>query len=105
MQPLTGANNLTQYNALIGYTPLAEPQSDTIKLEIALREPLLLDTVNGSVRTILRNPISTNSLIAPVAINCISRLEAFAEKRAALTRRQVAVRDFLTLITRYNGLG
>ncbi len=75
-----------------------ESQSDTIKLEVALREPLLLDTVNGSVRTILRDPISINSLIAPVAINRILRLEAFAEKfRAALARRQVAVRDFFDL--------
>ncbi len=98
VQPLRGANNSTQYNAVIGYAPLVEHQNDTIKIEVALREPLLLGPIRGTAQTILRDPVSGSPLIPPLAVNCISKMEAFAEKfRAALSRREVAVRDFFDL--------
>ena len=98
VQPLAGANNSTQYNAVIGYTPLTSREEDTIKIEIGLREPLLLPVLVGPARTILLDPNSGEPLIPPLALSCISRMEAFAEKfRAALSRREVAVRDFFDL--------
>ena len=98
VQPLNGANNSTQYNAIIGYAQFASREPDTIKIEIGLREPLLLDTLPGPARTILLDPNSGTQMIPPLAVTCISRMEAFAEKfRAALSRREVAVRDFFDI--------
>lgn len=93
--PLTGANNSTQYLAALQYTSVVSGQSDIIKLEIGLREPLILPQIGGSAKTILLNPSSEESLVEDLELRSISRLEAFAEKfRAALSRRQVAIRDF-----------
>lgn len=98
IKPLAGANNSTQYNAEIGYTSLASGREDTIKVEIGLREPLLLAVSNGLVRTLLLDPVSRSALLEPLALRCISKPEAFAEKfRAALSRREVAARDFFDL--------
>jgi len=93
--PLTGANVSTQYLAALEYTSVVSGQSDIIKLEIGLREPLILPKIGGSAKTILLNPSSGESLVEELELRSISRLEAFAEKfRAALSRRQVAIRDF-----------
>lgn len=97
-KPLTGANNSTQYLAVVGYTSLVTGQRDTVKLEIGLREPLMLPDVAGSAKTILLNPVSREPLVDKLDLRSISTLEAFAEKfRAALSRREVAIRDFYDL--------
>ncbi|MGO8930489.1 MAG: nucleotidyl transferase AbiEii/AbiGii toxin family protein [Limisphaerales bacterium] len=98
VEPLVGANNSTQYNAAVGYTSLASGREDTIKIEIGLREPLVLAVSNGPARTLLLDPVSRSALLKPLAVRCISKPEAFAEKfRAALSRREVAPRDFFDL--------
>jgi hypothetical protein len=98
IQPLTGANNSTQYIAVFGYKSIINEQQDTIKIVIGLREPLLTAVHRGLANSILLNPVSDQPLIAPVSMGCISRIEAFAEKfRAALTRREVAIRDFFDI--------
>ena len=98
VEPLTGANNSTQYNAIIRYASLAGRQEETIKIEVALREPLLLDPLNGLAQTILLDPVSRKPLLKPLEVRCIAKMEAFTEKfRAALSRREVAVRDFFDL--------
>jgi hypothetical protein len=98
IEPLNGANNSTQYCALIAYTPLASPGAETIKIEIGLREPLVLPVLDAPARTLLLDPNSDRPLIPPLPIRCICKLEAFAEKfRAALSRREVAPRDFFDL--------
>ena len=79
-KPLIGANNSTQYLAVLEYTSLITGQRDTIKLEIGLREPLMLPKIRGNAKTILLNPISGESLLGSMALSCISQLEAFAEK-------------------------
>ena len=95
VQPLTGANNSTQYIAVVGYRSLISGQEDAIKIEVGLREPLLTTVQVGSARTILLNPLSDQPLMEPLLLSCISKIEAFAEKfRAAMTRREVAIRDF-----------
>ena len=98
VEPLTGTNNSTQYNAVIGYASLVGRQEETIKIEVALREPLLLDPLNDLAQTILLDPVSRKPLLKPLEVRCIAKMEAFAEKfRAALSRREVAVRDFFDL--------
>lgn len=95
VEPLRGANNSTQYNAVVGYASLSAGREETIKVEVALREPLLMSTVTGPARTILIDPNSDAPLVPSVTVRCISKMEAFAEKfRAALSRREAAIRDF-----------
>jgi hypothetical protein len=92
---LTGANSSTQYIGVIGYTSLLRRQEETIKLEVGLREPLLTPTIQGEVQTLLLDPFSGSQLVPAFTMPCISRPETMAEKlRAALSRREVAIRDF-----------
>ena len=95
IQPLTGANHSNQYIAAVGYMSLASGQPETIKIEVGLREPLLMAAPTELANAILLNPVSDRMLVNPISLCCISKMEAFAEKfRAALTRRDVAIRDF-----------
>jgi len=95
VKPLAGANRSTQYVAIIGYDSLLGRQQDSIKIEIGLREPLLTSAFSGTARTVLLDPVSGQPMIPQVVFPCISRMEAFAEKfRAAVSRRDVAIRDF-----------
>jgi len=95
INPLAGANNSTQYIAVIGYSSLISRQEESIKIEIGLHEPLLTSSFSGDAQTILLNPISGAPMIPVLPMPCVSRNEAMAEKlRAALSRRDVAIRDF-----------
>jgi len=95
VEALTGANASTQYNAAIAYRSLLGPEEETIKIEVGLREPLLTDAESAGARTLLLDPVSGTPLVPLVSLPCLSRQEAMAEKlRAALSRREVAIRDF-----------
>lgn len=96
--PLRGANNSTQYVGTAEYESVLTGQSEGIKCEIALREPVLTPAQAEGAATILRDPITGNAAVPIVRVMCISRMEAFAEKaRAALTRREPAIRDYYDL--------
>ncbi|MBN2317987.1 MAG: nucleotidyl transferase AbiEii/AbiGii toxin family protein [Acidobacteria bacterium] len=98
VHPLTGTNNSTQYISVISYKSLISGQLENIKIEIGLREPLLTAVRMYPSNTILLDPVSDQPLLKPVSLRCISKFEAFAEKfRAALTRRDVAIRDFFDI--------
>jgi hypothetical protein len=97
-RPLQGANQCRQYLGSISYTSFVQKAEDTIKIEVGLREPLITPPETGSARTALLNPVSGDDLVPKVPTRCISKAEAFAEKiRAALTRREVAIRDFFDI--------
>jgi len=97
-QSLRGANASTQYLAEIGYTSFNTGGQETIKLEVALREPLLTSPSAAPARTILLNPITAKPYVSPVTFTCLSFLESFAEKfRAAFSRREPAIRDFFDI--------
>jgi len=92
---LAGANNSTQYIAALGYTSLLGRQEEIIRIEVSLREPLLEPAIQGEARTLLLDPISASPQAPVLTLPCLSRDEAMAEKlRAALSRREVAIRDF-----------
>lgn len=92
---LSGSNSSRQYIGTIGYQSLISNQIDTIKIEIGLREPQLQETYAGEAETILLNPITGKPQTPKVHLPCFSLKEAMAEKlRAALSRREVAIRDF-----------
>jgi predicted nucleotidyltransferase component of viral defense system len=92
---LTGANHSMQYIGVIGYTSLLGRQAETIKIEVGLREPLLTPAIRGEAKTLLLDPLSGSPLTPALILPCLSRMEAMAEKlRAALSRREIAIRDF-----------
>jgi hypothetical protein len=95
IEALKGANRSTQYLAVVGYNSLLSHQEETIKIEVSLREPLLMPVVNGEAHTLVRNPVTNHALLSHITLRCIAKTEALAEKfRAALSRRDPAVRDF-----------
>lgn len=96
--PVTGHNNSVQYNGEANYTSLLDGHDEAILIELSLREPLLMPAVQGAARTVLLDPLTGMPMVPTVAVPCITRKEAFAEKfRAALSRRDVAIRDFFDL--------
>lgn len=98
VEPLQGANESTQYIGSVSYLSVLDRQEGAISIEISLREPLLTPAVTGAAQTILLDPITRSSLVPAVSVSCISKSEAIAEKfRAALTRRDAAIRDFYDL--------
>lgn len=97
-QGLTGSNESKQYNAAVVYTSLVTGQSETIRIEIGLREPNLTDAHLGSSKTVVLNPINSQPLVEVYPVLSLSYPEAMAEKlRAALSRREVAIRDFFDI--------
>jgi predicted nucleotidyltransferase component of viral defense system len=92
---LIGANDSSQYAAVLGYASLLSAREETLKIEIGLREPLLKPAMPGEARTLLLDPISNTPIVPALPVPCLSRPEAMAEKlRAAMSRREAAVRDF-----------
>jgi predicted nucleotidyltransferase component of viral defense system len=92
---LAGANSSTQYSAVVGYSSALGARPETVKLEIGLREPLLLPIDRAPARTLLLDPVSGGESMPAFEVPCIAALEGLAEKlRAALTRRVPAIRDF-----------
>lgn len=98
VEPLTGANSSTQYNGVVAYESPTTGQHEGILVEISVREPLLLPVVKGQACTLLLDPIGGDTMIPAVDADCIDMTEAMAEKfRAALSRQDVAIRDFYDL--------
>lgn len=97
-QPWMAANNSTQRTAIVSYLSLIGGAADTIKIEVGLREPILTSVQQGTAQTLLLNPVDEKPILSPIPIACLSFVEAYAEKfRAALTRREPAIRDFYDL--------
>lgn len=95
IKPLQGANNSTQYVAVIGYASLLDEQLEPIRVEIGLREPHLTETVTGQAKTALLNPLDGQDLVDACPARCLSYQETVAEKlRAAVCRREIAIRDY-----------
>jgi len=95
---MKGANNSTQYLAVIGYGSMLGQQQETIKIEVSLREPLLAPVIDGPAQTILLNPITSKPMVMAFPVRSIDKIEALAEKfRAALSRREPAIRDFFDI--------
>lgn len=97
-EPLRGANSSTHYSGAVAYTSLITGQLERILIEVSIREPLLLRPETALARTVLLDPVSGEAGVHPLPMRCIALTEAVAEKfRAALSRREVAIRDFFDL--------
>lgn len=97
-EPLVGRNVSTQYVASIGYISVISGREETVKLEIGVREPLMLPWEKRLTRTLLKDPFSGKEALPPFPIAVIHEQEAWSEKiRAALARLEPAIRDFFDL--------
>jgi predicted nucleotidyltransferase component of viral defense system len=93
--PLRGYNNSTQYSGRVSYRSLVTGQDDFIKLEVSVREPIIEPTERLPARTLLMDPFRRVPALDPIPVATLSCREAYAEKlRAALTRRDPAIRDY-----------
>ena len=94
-EALRGFNNSMQYIGGLSYRSLVTGQEESIKVEFSIREPILEPVEHLPARTLLVDPFRQAAVIAPVEVPVLSCREAYAEKlRAALTRREPAIRDF-----------
>jgi predicted nucleotidyltransferase component of viral defense system len=94
-EPLQSFNLSKQYVGRYAYRSLVTGQDEFIKVEIGLREPLLDPMESRLARTMLLDPFRNEPAIAPISVHVLSIRETYAEKiRAALTRREPAIRDF-----------
>ncbi len=93
--PLKGRNDSRQYIGAIGYRSVVAERDESVKIEVGLREPLLSPPIKGYAKTLLLDPVSGSPAVPVFPVPCMSWDEAMAEKlRSALSRREVAIRDF-----------
>lgn len=93
-----GHNESRQYIGHLEYPSTVMDGKERIKVEIGIREPLLLPLVTGETRTIVVNPFSGRPLLPIFTVQAMDMKEAYAEKvRAALTRKEPAIRDLFDL--------
>jgi len=104
--PLRGANDSTQYIGSVGYTSRFDGQPQTLQVEVSLRESLLRPSTMRMAKTLLLDPVTDQPAVGPLPVRCMDAVEGLAEKfRAAMTRREVAIRDFYDIAQVVKGLG
>ena len=92
---LQGFNNSTQYSGRISYRSLITGRDEFVKIEISVREPIIEAVEQLPARTLLTDPFRGAPAVDAISTVVLSCREAYAEKlRAALTRRDPAIRDF-----------
>ena len=97
VEPLRGHNSSRQYGGRYSYRS-AILEEQFIKVEISLRERILLPSEERQARALLLDPHSSEAAFPPVNVRVLSLREAYAEKvRAALTRSDPAIRDFFDI--------
>jgi hypothetical protein len=77
---------------------LADLTAGESSLVFSVREPILETAIPLPARTLLLDPFRNSPAVGAVHIRVLTMREAYAEKfRAALTRREPAIRDFFDL--------
>jgi predicted nucleotidyltransferase component of viral defense system len=93
-EPLTGHNDSRQYDVRLAYRSSVTGEDEFLKVEVGLREEVLLPTLYLPARTLLTDPNTSAPAVRPFDVRVLALREAYAEKvRAALTRRGPAIRD------------
>jgi len=106
METFRGFNQSRQYIGIWGYRSCVSSAEEKIKIEFGLREPSLLPEVNRPARTLLLNAVRGIPAVAPFVVKVMALPEIWAEKaRAAMTRRDAAIRDFFDLDYAVRNLG
>jgi predicted nucleotidyltransferase component of viral defense system len=97
-KPLMGHNNSCQYTMELNYKSNVTQNYDKILIDIGMRDELLMPAYEARVKTLLIDPFSENNKVSPFAIIGLHPQEAYAEKtRAALCRKELAIRDYYDL--------
>lgn len=80
------------------YESALDSSMQTIKIDISLKSQLQLPPVRLPIRAIFQDVILGEDIFSEHTLTCIDLTEALAEKmRAALTRREPAIRDFFDI--------
>jgi predicted nucleotidyltransferase component of viral defense system len=92
---LVGHNDSRQYTARLAYRSAVTGEDEFLKIEVGLREEILVPAVDLPARTLLVDPNTRAATVPSFNVRVLTLQEAYAEKvRAALTRRDPAIRDF-----------
>ena len=95
VEEFSGHNQNRQYIGQCCYRSLVTGQDEFVKVEVSLRELILEPVEQRPANTVLIDPYRGLPVIQPILLDVLSVREAYAEKlRAALTRREPAIRDF-----------
>jgi predicted nucleotidyltransferase component of viral defense system len=93
-----GHNGSRQYIGYLEYPSVIVEKMEKIQVEVGLREALLIPSESKRASTIAVNPFSGQPLLPEYTVSAMALQEAYSEKvRAALTRREPAIRDFFDL--------
>ncbi len=94
----TGHNKSTQYLFKINYESIITNRKESIKLEISLREPLILPPEYVTVNHFFQEPFTGEDILPRGKILAMSLQESVAEKlKAAISRLTPAIRDYYDL--------
>jgi predicted nucleotidyltransferase component of viral defense system len=95
---LQGHDGSRQYNAILQYESAVTGEHESVKVQLAIREPIIEATVCCCGRTLLRHPTGGEMADTELSLRVLSLHEAYAEKvRAALTRKPPAIRDIFDI--------
>ncbi|MBU1693107.1 MAG: nucleotidyl transferase AbiEii/AbiGii toxin family protein [Verrucomicrobia bacterium] len=98
LDPMRGANQSTQYIQTLGYQSRITGKTAQIKVEFGLREPTLLAPRVEPAGTLLVSPLTGRPVFPSFPVRVMALKEMWGEKiRAALCRREPAIRDFFDL--------
>lgn len=85
----------TYLKYMFTYSSIFDQTKQTIKIEVTYTHKRHLPLVNREIQSIFIDPTLENPIFPSKHIKCFSLDEMMAEKiRAALTRREPAIRDF-----------
>lgn len=97
-EALSGHQESRQYRAILRYASVVTGEHETVKVEVAVREPILEPTVFCAGQTLLRHPLPGEVTGSDLTLCTMSLRETYAEKvRAALTRNPPAIRDLFDI--------
>ena len=93
-----GFNNSRQYVFVIKYYSIIMNKEDTVKFEISLRQFPIDSPVEIVLKHFYQDPFTGEDIFPHGSVLSLSWKESVAEKlKAAITRREVAIRDFYDL--------
>jgi len=106
LEVFEGHNESRQYIGYFEYKSAVIEKQEKIKVEVGLREPLLSREESKTARTLVVNPFSGQPLLPIFTVRAMAVKEAYAEKlRAAMTRKDPAIRDFFDLFYAVREIG
>jgi predicted nucleotidyltransferase component of viral defense system len=93
-EQLRGHDDSRQYNATLTYESLVTGEHEALKIQFAVREPVIDTPISCIGRTLLAKPLPQTADGQGPKLKALSLRETYAEKlRAAFTRTPPAIRD------------